>query len=336
MKLTVLRILLVAASVLAGAAPGIALPDSPPPPLLGATIRPAVSPHDSSFRLIVYGDTRFTDPANTTATNPRVRQYLASKVAEEKPLAMLLTGDLPFIGAKAADWQRYRDETAAWRSQRIALFPTIGNHEMRGGYAAGRLNFLANFPELKGYLYYSAQVGNVYVISLDETQSTGPGSVQRKWLASQLEHLPASADFVFILDHLPLMADLQSQMVASLPAPPEIDLRNFIESEAAHSTAKFMVVSGHIHNYERFEHGRVTYVTSGGGGAKPYYVMLRGDQDLYTGKDLINYNYVVLDVAGKTIHATMYRVKDPTAPALEVEARDFFTLQAPERPSAPK
>src|SRR5260370_25994047 len=45
--------------------------------------------------VITYGDTRFTDPANTTATNPKVRQWLVQRIAEERPDAVLLNGDLP-------------------------------------------------------------------------------------------------------------------------------------------------------------------------------------------------------------------------------------------------
>ncbi len=51
---------------------------------------------DQPLRILVYGDMRFTDPSNKTDTEPRVRAWLARKVAEEKPDAMLVTGDIPF------------------------------------------------------------------------------------------------------------------------------------------------------------------------------------------------------------------------------------------------
>ena len=321
------RRLLLSALVLCALCCSLAYADGPQPPPVGPSIEgPTVAP-GAPFKLVVYGDIRFTDPRNVTDTNPVVRRFLVDKVAAEKPLAMLLTGDLPFTGGDAADWQVYRRETAVWREARIPLYSTIGNHEVKGGFAQGIANYNRNFPQMKGYLYYSVQIGNVYVISLDCTQSYAEGSPQKRWLASQLEHLPKEVNFVFLLDHLPPMADLQSQVIASLPGKPEIALRGFLEAEAAKSTAKFAVISGHIHNYERFEHGGITYLISGGGGAKPYPVLVPGDEDLYRDRSVINYNYIVVQVHGKRAEATMYRVTDPGATVLTVEPKDTFVIE---------
>src|ERR1700748_2966125 len=49
------------------------------------------------MRILVYGDMRFTDPSNTSDTSPRVRKWLAEKVAAEHPDAMFVTGDVPFV-----------------------------------------------------------------------------------------------------------------------------------------------------------------------------------------------------------------------------------------------
>ncbi len=81
------------------------------------------------LRIVVYGDMRFTDPGNTSDTQPRVRKWLAGKVGEEKPDLLLLTGDMPFHGSEAADWKIYDQETASWAQQRLRVYPTIGNHE---------------------------------------------------------------------------------------------------------------------------------------------------------------------------------------------------------------
>ena len=42
-----------------------------------------------------------------------------------------------------------------------------------------------------------------------------------------------------------------------------------LEERQAHARARIVVFSGHVHNYERHEHGGVTYFVSGGGGAPP-------------------------------------------------------------------
>jgi hypothetical protein len=90
---------LTVASLLAWAPSGFAQlaadhQDSPTITVSNAEIGAA---HD--LRILIYGDMRFTDPKNTTDTAPRVRAWLARKVAEEKPDAMLVTGDIPFRGS---------------------------------------------------------------------------------------------------------------------------------------------------------------------------------------------------------------------------------------------
>jgi acid phosphatase type 7 len=303
---------------------------SPQPPLEGPTFTvPGFTP-GQPLKIVAYGDTRFTDVKDNVNTSPKVRQYLVKQIAKENPDAVLMTGDLPFHGADAADWQVYRNETAAWNKERLRIYPTLGNHDVLGGWEAGVQNFDATFPELKGYLYYSVEIGNVYAITLDCTESYADGSPQREWLAAQLDHLPPTVDFVFFVSHMPLYADVQSQIVASVPNPPELSLRKFILSKAPEIHAKLVVVNGHLHNYERFESKGISYIVSGGGGAIPYRVLVRGPEDLFTAKTFPNYHYLVLMIQGKTAQATMYRVTNPThVSKLGLEVKDKFTLTAP-------
>jgi acid phosphatase type 7 len=313
------------------AAPLALAQHSPQPPLEGPTFTVPGTASGQTLKIVAYGDTRFTDTRNDADTNPRVREYLVQQIAREKPDAIFMTGDLPFHGAEQADWQVYRNETAAWTAAHLRVFPTLGNHDVLGGWDAGVRNFGATFPELKGYLYYSVQIGNVYLITLNCTESYAEGSPQRAWLGSQLEHLPKSVDFVFFLSHMPLYADLQSQVMASLPNPAELSLRQFLLAEAPQVHAKLIVVNGHIHNYERFDGGQISYIVSGGGGALPFHVLFRGPEDLYQDQSFPNYHYLVFLIHGKTADATMYRVTNPTHPAaFGLEVKDKFTLTAPE------
>src|SRR5271168_2964472 len=54
--------------------------------------------NSKKFTLIAYGDTRFTDPKETAATNPDVRVALIKQITIEKPSAVLISGDLPWHG----------------------------------------------------------------------------------------------------------------------------------------------------------------------------------------------------------------------------------------------
>jgi thiamine biosynthesis protein ThiS len=302
---------------------------SPQPPLEGPTFTVADVSATQPLKIVAYGDTRFTNVKNKVDTDPQARKYLVDQIAREKPDAIFMTGDLPFNGSDPADWQIYRSESEPWRAEHLRVYPTLGNHDVRGGWEGGVHNFDATFPELKGYLYYSVQIGNVYLITLDCTEGYGDQSPQRDWLKAQLEHIPKTVNFVFFLSHMPLYADLQSQVMASLPDPSELSLREFILSLAPKIDAKLVVLNGHIHNYERFEGGKITYLVSGGGGAIPYRVAFRGPEDKYQDPSFPNYHYVVLEIHGKTADATMYRVANPKNPELHLEVKDKFTLTAP-------
>lgn len=267
-------------------------------------------------------------------TNPRVRKWLADRIVVEHPQAILLTGDTPYTGGKDGDWEDFQQETEVWRASRLLVLPTTGNHEVYGGHDHGIANYLKNFPQVGGHLYYSALLGNVEVISLDCTQGTAPESPQATWFASQLEHISRQVEFLLILYHTPWVADRQSQMFANLPTREALSLRSILETHLPKLHARVSVFNGHIHNYERFERLRVEYIVTGGGGAEPYPLLYRGHSDLYRDTAFPVYHFVTLDVSPGKLHAVMWKVKDPDAPELGVEAKDEFTITAARQPTA--
>jgi hypothetical protein len=279
------------------------------------------------MHMIAYGDMRFTDPTVTTGTNPRVRKWLAEAVAQRHPEVLMLTGDMPYTGASEADWKRFREETASWSANHTIQLPTIGNHEVVGGQDKGIANYFDNFPGIKGQRYYSVLMGSVEMISLDMTSPSGGTSRQATWFAAQLDHLPSQVQFLFILYHTPMVVDEQSQIFTNLPSKEALTLRHLLEIHLYKLHARIMVISGHIHNYERFERNGVEYVISGGGGAEPYPLVFRGTGDLYRDPGFPVYHYITLDYRDGELHAVMWKVKDPDAKTLSVEAKDEFSLK---------
>ena len=85
-----------------------------------------------------------------------------------------------------------------------------------------------------------------------------------------------------------------------------------LEAQAKLSKAQIIVVAGHIHNYQRFFQNGVTYLVSGGGGAKPHPVA-RTPADLFQDKAFPNYHYIRFDFDGSQLNAVMYRLADPKA-----------------------
>ena len=179
--------------------------------------------------MVGYGDMRFTDPSVKIGTNPRVRKWLAERVAEENPEVLMLTGDMPYVGSKDADWQVFRDETASGRKNRCCNCPQLGIMKFAVALQKGIANYLRTYPGLKGHRYYSVLMGSVEVISLDMTSPSGGTSTQATWFAAQLDHLPEQVEFLFILYHTPWVVDSNRKLFTNLPSKEALTLRHLME-----------------------------------------------------------------------------------------------------------
>jgi hypothetical protein len=264
--------------------------------------------------LIAYGDMRFTQTTETGATNPGARQALVAKVAAENPSAMFLNGDIPWHGVDA-DYAVFLDETRLWRERHLRVYPALGNHEFSACLDSACLErWWAAFPQLRGRRWYSVAVGTKVVgIELDSDASLLPGNPQRIWLEAQIAGLDPRVRLVLIIMHHPPVADMQSNDTSHNPRPNETALADYLEAVAPASPARFVVSAGHIHNYERFSQNGVTYLVSGGGGAKPSYVE-RTPADLYQDGEFPNYHYVRFELRGNTVVGEMIRLSDYSAP----------------------
>jgi 3',5'-cyclic AMP phosphodiesterase CpdA len=286
--------------------------------------------------VILYGDTRFTDPANTTAANPTARAALVARIADEQPDAIVINGDLPWHGGDAADYDVFRSETAAWRAHALRVIPALGNHEFSKGDPAECLeHWWTAFPELRGKRWHAEDVGSaVRVLALDTLSPLVDGSEQRTWLEHEIATLPESIQFVLVALHHPPVADIQTRLrVDHNPRPNEIALADYLAGAARRSHARFLVASGHIHNYERFLRDDVAYLVSGGGGAVPYEVD-RTPDDLYQASEFPNFHYVKLTIANGTMTGVMWRLDDPSATTGTFTVKDRFELPARQNRSA--
>jgi calcineurin-like phosphoesterase family protein len=314
-------------ALLFGAALGVLMAQAPLLSEPGPTFRVADNQLPNPLMLITYGDQRFTDPANTTQTDPRMRQWLVKQIAAEHPAAVIMNGDVPLAGDVANDYTVFQNETKAWRDLKLRVFPALGNHEFHGDVQKDLENWWSAFPELRSRRWYSVQLGSrIYMLFLDSDTSLLPGSDQANWFEKQVAGLPASVDFVIVSMHHPPVADIQTHIeVDHNPRPNEIALRDYLSKAAQKSHASFLISAGHIHNYERAVVDGVTYLVSGGGGAPPYFVE-RTAQDLYKSILFPNYHYVKLTVEKDRLHGAMYRVANPEAEALTVELKDSFDV----------
>ncbi len=260
------------------------------------------------FRFIAYGDTRFHDPKDTEAANPPVRVALVQAIAEANPAFICFTGDIVYNGYDADDWKVFDRETSIWRDKKIPVYPALGNHDLHGDEKVALGNYFQRFPDLKNSRYYSVHAVNTLTLVLDSAldELTGP---QGQWLAGKLDSIPSDVDFVFLMfHHPPYTSSSDSKMFGGghSARSPEQHLAKMLEEHQAKARFRIVVFSGHVHNYERHEHGGVIYFVSGGGAAHAYPIE-RVPGDPFQSKE-INYHYLLVEVDHQQLKITMNRI----------------------------
>lgn len=261
------------------------------------------------FRFVAYGDTRFHDPKDTEAANPPVRQALVQAIAELNPAFICFTGDIVYNGYDVNDWKVWDSETSIWRDKGIPVYPALGNHDLHGEEKIALGNYFQRFPDLKNSRYYSLRAANTITLVLDSSldESSGP---QGQWLSAKLDNIPADVDFVFLMFHHPPYTSSSDAKLfggGHSARSGEQHLAKMLEERQAHTRARFVVFSGHVHNYERHEHGGVTYFVSGGGAAHAYPIE-RAPDDPYQSKE-VNYHYLLVEVDHQQLKVTMNRLE---------------------------
>ena len=287
----------------------------------------------SSFRFVAYGDTRFHDPKDTEAANPAVRVALVQAIAAADPAFVCFTGDIVYNGNDANDWKTWDSETSIWRDKKIPIYPALGNHDLHGDEKVALANYFQRFPKLKDSRYYSLRAANTLMLVLDSSLDEASGQ-QGEWLSRKLDNVPSDVDFVFIMFHHPpytSSSDEKKYGGGHSARASEQKLGKLLEERQVHTRARFIVFSGHVHNYERHEHGGVTYFVSGGGGAHAYPIE-RAPDDPFQSKQ-INYHYLLVEVDHQQLKVTMNKLELNNGTALWTEPDSVRITLAPPTPA---
>jgi len=260
------------------------------------------------FHFVTYGDSRFHDSKDTETANPAVRQALVQAVAQTNPAFISFGGDIVYNGYDKNDWKVWDTETAVWHEKKIPVYPALGNHDLHGDEKIALGNYFERFPDLNNSRYYSVRAANTLMLVLDSSldEVSGP---QGQWLTQKLDYLPSDVDFIFIvLHHPPYTSSSDMKMFGGghSARSQEQALAKMLEARQANFRARIVVFSGHVHNYERHEHGGVTYFVTGGAGAHAYPID-RAKDDPFQSKE-VNYHYLMVEVDRGSLKITMHRL----------------------------
>ncbi|MFZ0939860.1 MAG: metallophosphoesterase [Candidatus Sulfotelmatobacter sp.] len=280
------------------------------------------------FHFVTYGDSRFHDPKDTEAANPAVRQALVQAIAQTNPAFISFGGDIVYNGYDKDDWKVWDRETAAWREKKIPVYPALGNHDLHGDEKIALANYFERFPDLQNSRYYSVRAANTLMLVLDSSldEVSGP---QGQWLTQKLDHLSGDVDFVFIVLHHPPYTSSSDMKIfggGHSARSQERALAKMLEARQANLRARIVVFSGHVHNYERHEHGGITYFVTGGAGAHAYPIE-RAKDDPFQSKE-VNYHYLMVEVDRGSLKITMHRLDLTSGTAIWTQP-DSVAISAP-------
>jgi hypothetical protein len=161
-----------------------------------------------------------------------------SAIVDTLPGIILMAGDIAYEAGTAqqfADcyhpsWGRHRDRTR----------PAPGNHEYETSGAAPYYQYFGERAGPAGRGYYSFDVGDWHIVSLNSNIDMTPGSPQEQWLRQDLAANPARCTIAFW--HHPLFSSgFHSANPAVAP------LWKALEEAGAE-----IVIAGHDHHYESF------------------------------------------------------------------------------------
>lgn len=208
----------------------------------------------STIRFLVIGD---TNPA-FGHTEPLIAPIRARA---ELPELVIHAGDIQYYSSVIETWQSWFVD-AAPLVRLAGFFPTMGNHE----YELGG-DELAQYSErffhdagIDGNTdRYHFETGGVHFFTVNTENDRMPTSEQIVWLQTALEAARASAGFRFTI----LFFHRPTYTVGD--SGEDTELRATLEPLLAPNFVK-LVLAGHMHGYERFEVGGVTYLTTAGGG----------------------------------------------------------------------
>lgn len=198
---------------------------------------------------------------------------LTAAVIEQTPGVVLAVGDLAYPKGSPKDFERCFAPT--WGKFKERILPAPGNHEYLTPGAAGYFEYFGNRAGEAGKSYYSVDIGQWHIVSLDSNIDAGPGSDQLRWLQKDLSENRLSCVLAF-WHHPRFSSGWHGDNAGMAPA-----WKMLYERRAS------VVISGHDHNYERFapldangrpNEGRgIRSFVVGSGGAKLVDFSVRGE-----------------------------------------------------------
>lgn len=155
------------------------------------------------------------------------------------PGSVFALGDNAYPDGSATDYQQCYDPT--WGRHRARTRPAPGNHDYHTSGAAAYYAYFDTLAGPAGRGYYSFDIGDWHIVSLNSEISMSAGSAQETWLRADLAASTRQCTLAYW--HKPRFSSGTKHGNETAAAPLWLALYDF------HAE---IVLGGHEHNYERF------------------------------------------------------------------------------------
>ncbi|GAA2967165.1 hypothetical protein GCM10010483_08180 [Actinokineospora diospyrosa] len=149
------------------------------------------------------------------------------------------TGDNVYTNGTASEFNTYYNPT--WGRHKARTKPSPGNHDYNTSGATGYYNYFGAQAGPSGRGYYSYDLGNWHVVSLNSEISKSTGSAQEQWLRADLAANTKPCTLAYW--HKPRFTS-GSNHAPDASAGPLV--------QALYDYNAEVIVTGHNHQYERF------------------------------------------------------------------------------------
>lgn len=227
-------------------------------------VRPTYGQPEIAFISDTQAPMRVETVALKSNNNVEATGILFRDIQETKPASLLILGDVVNLGYKAKKWTRMDGYLDSCRRAGISVHALLGNHDVMTASAKGEAQFQRRFPDHNRLGYYRVMDSTAIVLlnSNFKKLTTVEIQTQQQWLQKLLAALdedPAIVVIILACHHAPYS---NSTIVGSSEG---VQL-NFVPAYLQSKKAR-LFITGHSHNFERFNlQGKDFLIIGGGGG----------------------------------------------------------------------
>ena len=233
------------------------LPTPDPNPISPATTTTSTAPSPPTSTVPIIGLLAFGDAGSGDATQRQVAAQMETWASSHRVDAMLEAGDVVYPDGAPSRFNDSIDAPYATLRASRPLWAALGNHDVMWNNGNNLMAHLSMPDRFYEKLLTNGDI-TMQILVLD---SNAVSTAQTTWLESKLSS--GTYRWRIVMFHHPVWScskhgNTQSVITSWLPV---LTSRNVD-----------LVITGHDHNYQRFEQADTTFVVTGGGGMPTYAV----------------------------------------------------------------